>query len=398
VVGLRAGNVSRRTVFGSLLGLVFLINLSRVVFAPLIEPIRAATGASDATLGLLATMVWFGSALPRLPTGFLLTRISRAKAVFGSGVVLTLGTAFAALTPNPRLLLLGALVMGLASGVYIIAANTLVSELYPDRPGRALGRHGVAAQLAAVSAPAIVSGVLLIGPWRLTLTLMAVAAGLSTVAFTVVARRTDLPDAGAADRDVLGAVRAQWRIVATAVGAIGLTTLVWNGLFNFYVTYLGTLDIAGGRGRLLLLVVFGAGVPAFFVSGHLSDRLPIVPYMIAIIAGFTACLVALPVLGGFLPLVGLSAVMGFVIHSIFPAVDTYLLGSLPDRHRASAYAAYGAGMMLIQAPGSLVVGTLLERGVTFPVIFRWMAGLLVVVLVGMLALHADGRLPSAAEA
>ncbi len=83
--------MSRRTVFGSLLGLVFLVNLARVVFAPLLEPIRAATGASDATLGLLATLVWAGSALPRLPTGYLLTRLRRPTVVFGSGVVLTAG-------------------------------------------------------------------------------------------------------------------------------------------------------------------------------------------------------------------------------------------------------------------------------------------------------------------
>ncbi len=50
--------------------MVFCINLARVVFAPLIEPIRATTGASDATLGLLATMAWAGSALPRLPPAF----------------------------------------------------------------------------------------------------------------------------------------------------------------------------------------------------------------------------------------------------------------------------------------------------------------------------------------
>ncbi len=32
--------------------------------------------------------------------------------------------------------------MGLASGVYLTAANTLVSELYPERPGRASGNMG----------------------------------------------------------------------------------------------------------------------------------------------------------------------------------------------------------------------------------------------------------------
>ena len=390
--------MSRRSVFGSLLGLIFVINLARVVFAPLIEPIRAATGASDATLGLLATLVWAGSAVPRLPTGLLLTRVSRARAVLAAGVILTLGTTFTALTTDPTLLLVGAFVMGTASGVYFIAANPLISELFPDSPGRALGQHGVASQLAAVAAPGIVTAALVVGDWRTTLWAMAVAAALMTVVFTLVARRADLPDAGRGDTEFLGAVRAQWPIVLTAVATLGLTTLVWNGVFNFYVTYLGSIGFAERTGRALLQVLFAAGVPAFYISGRLVDRLPAVPYLLAILASFTGCILLLPALGGFWPLAALSAVMGYVIHSIFPAVDTYLLGSLPDYHRASAYSAYGAGMMLIQAPGSLIVGLLRDAGVGFPTIFEWMGGGLVALLVVLLLLHADGRLPEAARA
>ncbi|MBV0923675.1 MFS transporter [Halomicroarcula limicola] len=374
------------------------MNLSRVVFAPLIEPIRAATGASDATLGLLATLVWAGSAVPRLPTGYLLTRLTRAQVIFGSGVLLTGGTAFVALNTDPTLLLVGGFVMGAASGVYLIAANTLVSELFPAAPGRALGGHGVASQIAAVAAPTLVSAALVVGDWQTTLRAIAVAAAVTTVVFTLVARRTDFPEAGTADRDLLAAVRSQWRIVLTAVVTVGLTSMVWNGLFNFYVTYLTTVGFTEATGRTLLQVTFGAGVPAFYVSGRLSDRLPAVPYMLVILGIFAGCVLLLPTLGGFWPLAALGAVMGYTIHSIFPAVDTYLLGSLPDRHRASAYAAYGAGMMLLQAPGSVVVGGLRGMQVPFPAIFEGLGAGLVALLFVLLMLHLDGRLPETAEA
>ncbi|MFB6223229.1 MAG: MFS transporter [Haloarcula sp.] len=378
--------------------MVFFINLARVVFAPLIEPIRATTGASDATLGLLATMVWAGSALPRLPTGILLTRVPRAKVIVGAGVVLVLGTTFTALAFDPALLLVGAFTMGLASGVYLIAANTLVSELYPSRPGRALGQHGVAAQLAAVGAPALISFVLIIGSWRTALQGMAVAATLMTVVFTLIVRNAELPDAGSEDRDLLGAARAQWHIIATSVAAIGVAGLVWNGLFNFYVTYAKSVGLTSGTGRTLLLLAFGAGVPAFYVSGRLADRLPSVPYLLAVLTAFTGCVMVLPFLTGFWSLAAFSVVVGYVIHSLFPAVDTYLLGSLPDRHRASAYATYGAGMMVLQAPGSALVGGLLDAGVAFPTLLRGMGVALLTVLVAMVSLHLNGRLPSAAEA
>jgi len=390
--------VSRRSVFGSLLGLIFVINLARVVFAPLIEPIRAATGATDATLGLLATLVWVGSAVPRLPMGVILTRISRARAILGSGLVLTAGTTFTALTSDPTLLLVGAFTMGLASGIYLLAANPLISELFSEAPGRALGQHGVASQLAAVAAPGLVSAALVLGNWRTALQAMAVGAAVMTVIFTLIARRTEFPDGERKDTDFAGAVCAQRHIILTAIAVLGLSTMVWNGVFNFYVTYLGTIGIAERAGRRLLQVVFAAGVPAFYLSGRLADRLPPLQYLLAILATFTGCILLLPAVRGFWPFVAFSVALGLVIHSIFPAVDTYLLGSLPDRHRSSAYAAYGSGMMVIQAPGSLLVGLLRDAGIGFPTIFQWMSGGLAVLLLLLLALHADGRLPETARA
>jgi hypothetical protein len=55
-------------------------------------------------------------------------------------------------------------------------------------------------------------------------------------------------------------------------------------------------------------------------------------------------------------------------------------------------------MMVLQAPGSVVVGVLLDSGVTFDAIFQLMAGTLLIVFATLVVLHVDGRLPSSAEA
>jgi hypothetical protein len=78
-------------------------------------------------------------------------------------------------------------------------------------------------------------------------------------------------------------------------------------------------------------------------------------------------------------------------------MDTYLLGSLPDRHRASAYAVYSGTMMLIQATGSWAVGLLTDAGFSFTLIFRAFAAGLAVVLIGLVLAHLAGRLPSGAR-
>ena len=110
--------------------------MARVVFAPLLSEFIDTFGIGEATAGLLVTLVWVGSAAPRLPTGWLLTRVPRHHVVLGAGVVLTLASTFAAFAPGIDVLMIAAVGMGLASGVYFIAGNPLVSELFPETVGR----------------------------------------------------------------------------------------------------------------------------------------------------------------------------------------------------------------------------------------------------------------------
>ncbi|WP_018257930.1 MFS transporter [Halomicrobium katesii] len=390
--------MSRRTVFGSLLGLVFLVNLARVVFAPLLEPLGTALDANDAALGTIATLAWLGSALPRIPTGYLLTRISRSAVILASSGILAVAAVATSLANSVPAVMIGAFLMGLASGSYFIAGNPLASELFPDRVGSTLGIHGTASQLAAVSAPAIVVAALGVGDWRTVFRAMAVAAVVSGIAFALTARRTEMPDAGAEDTAFLAAARHQWRIVLAGVAVIGVTGLVWNGLFNFYVKYFLAKGLTGAQANQLLTIAFGAGVPAFFVSGRLADRLPVLPYILSIIGGFLLSVYATTLLSSYLGLAVLSAVLGYVIHSLFPAVDTYLLGSLPDHHRGSAYAVYSGTMMIIQASGSTIVGSLSSAGYSFEAIFTGLVAVLAAVLLGLTGLYVDGQLPTGARA
>jgi MFS family permease len=343
----------------------------------------------------VTTLAWLGSALPRIPVGYLLTRVERHQVIVGAGVVLTGAAAFTALAPSFEFVLVGAFLMGLSSGAYFIAGNPLVSELFPDRVGRALGFHGTAAQLAAVGAPLAVTGVLLVGDWRLTFALIAAVAGLTTLAIAVVSRRAELPDAGREDRDLLGAARAQWRIVLTGVAVVGTVGFLWNGLFNFYVRYLvAAKGLDPATGNLLLTALFAAGVPAFLVAGRLADRFPNVPLLLSVVGGFVASVVLLTAVQGLVPLLLVSALTGYVVHSLFPVADTYLLASLPDDNRASAYTAYSAMMMVVQATGGLAVGTLVDAGWGYDRAFLSMAAAVGCVLVGLVALYALGRLPA----
>jgi len=390
-------SLSRRgQVFGSVCLLSFLVNFGRVAFAPLVDPFMSIFQVGAGAAGVVASAVWVGSALTRIPTGWLLTRISRHEAILGMGVFLTASAAFTAMAPTLTAVAVGALLIGLASGVFYVAANPLVSELYPEKPGWAVGIRGMSSQLAATAAPALVGLALAVAldAWRLVFWSLGGLTVLSLVVLAVAARRAEMPDAGTADRNLWGAVRSEWRLILTGVALLGTTGFVWQGTFNFYVSYLtAAKDLPRGAASTLLTVVFAAGVPAFFFSGRLADRFPHVPYLLGVLASFLVLLFALTYTSGFAALVALSAVLGYVIHSLFPAIDTYILTSLPDETRGSAYAAFSGTMMLIQAPGSAAFGGLVEAGVGYDAVLRGSALGLGAVAVGMALAYRASWLP-----
>lgn len=375
--------------------MVFLVNGARLVFAPLIQPAAAEFEVTAASLGIVASAAWLGSASPRLPTGYLLTRIPRHYVVAFTGTFLIFTSAFTGLAQSVTHLTVGAFLMGMSSGMYFIAANPLISELFPDRVGQAIGFHGMSNQVAAVSAPVVLSGILLVGNWRWIFACIAVAAAIFTLILVWAARRTALPNAGAADRSLLVAGRAQWRLILTGIAIIGTIGFLWNGLFNLYGDY---LDIVKGvdpeRGRLLLSGMFAAGIPAFFISGRLADRLPNVPLFLGLATAFAGSVFALTLVDHILAIAVCSLLIGYFMYSLVPVVDTYMLATLPDRHRGSAYALYSSGMMFVQSLGSGTIGVIVVAGVSYTSAFQVVSIIVGTIIAILFVLYRVDRLPT----
>ncbi|WP_117591196.1 MFS transporter [Haloprofundus halophilus] len=384
-----------RRLFGTLCGLVFFVNLGRTAFAPLVEPLQAAFDVGPAAIGLVTSLVWFGTAVPRIPVGYLLTRVPRHRVVLGTGALLTTAAAFTATATTLLALQVGAFAIGIASGAYFVAAVPLVGELYPDAVGQAVGIHGTASQVAAVVAAPVVVTLLAAGEWRHVFWLLAACTAMLTAVLVVVVRtRETVPSSAGDDRNFREAL-SHWHVILTGVAMVAVVGFAWQGLFNFYVPYLtATKGFTPTQANTMLTVVFAAGVPAFWFSGRLADRLPHLPYVLGIVAAFGACLGALTLVSDFVPVLVVTATLGYVVHSLFPALDTYMLGALPAENRGSAYAVFSGVALLIESGGSGAVGFLTGADVPFDSVFRLFALALGIELAALLALYAAGRLPS----
>jgi len=240
----------------------------------------------------------------------------------------------------------------------------------------------------------MVIAVLAIGSWRGVFWVLAVGA----VCVTGVLSRTidDAPQSSSEvpDRAFSDAVRAHWPLLATAITLVAVAGFVWQGVFNFYPTYLiRAKGLSPSFANTLLTIAFAAGVPAFWFGGRLADHLPHVPYVLAIIAGFAGSLLILTFTTSLVGLLVVTALMGYAIHSLFPALDAFLLGSLPTDADASGYAVYSGTALFIEATGSAVVGTLVGAGVGFETVFRAGALGLGLVLGALCVLYWLDRLP-----
>ncbi|RZH66755.1 MFS transporter [Natrinema altunense] len=385
--------MTRTRLFASLCGLVFFLNLARVIFAPLLDVFIGEFAIGEATAGLIVTLAWVGSSSLRLPTGWLLTKVPRHYIVIGSGLILAASSAIAATATTVPRLMIGAFLMGIASGVYFVSANPLLSELFPSRVGRVMGIHGAASQIAAVIAAPFVALTLLVD-WRLSLWAIAVGAAVVTVATWIVASNTEMPTAGRADRDFIAGALSEWRLIVTALAIVGAPVFVWQGLFNFYELYMQSKGLSDRAAGMSLTIVFAAGVPAFYFGGDLADRFPKVPYLLGIVGAFAASLLALTAVDSLLALIVITVIVGFVVHALFPATDTYLLDTLPDSTRGSAYAVFSSAWMLTQALGSSAVGLFLERGYTYDTVFSSAALLLGASVAVLVVLERRDQLPS----
>mgnify|MGYP000507006816 CR=1 FL=1 len=387
--------MSRWEVFGSLLAMGFLVNFVRVVFAPLLQPVAAEFHVSAASLGVVTTAAWLGSAAPRLPTGYLLIRVDRHLVIAVTGVLLVVASVFTALSSSVLHLVVGAFLLGLSSGMYFIAANPLVSELFPRRILRAIAIHGLARQVAAVGAPLVIALVLFVADWRTTFFGVAIVAAITTAGLLYTARWTDLPAAGESDRSLVAAGRSQWRIILTGIVFIGAVGFLWNGLFNLYGGYLeAAKEIGPATGPLLLSLMFAAGIPAFLLATRIGERFPTLPLIIGLIASFAVSVLALTVVGTAIGVAAVSLVIAFSFYLFVALLDTYMLSTLPDHHRGSAYAIYSAVMMVIQAMGSGVIGSAVAAGTSYDDLFRVLSLVVVGIAVAMFLLHTTDRLPA----
>jgi predicted MFS family arabinose efflux permease len=117
------------------------IYLCRSVLAPILPVVSAELGLSHAQAGMLETAYLLGYIVIKMPAGALGNRIGIKRTLTLGMVGYALATALNFLATGFLHLFVLRFLVGLFQGVHLPLANTLLSERFGDRQGRAIGFH-----------------------------------------------------------------------------------------------------------------------------------------------------------------------------------------------------------------------------------------------------------------
>ncbi|WP_226022911.1 MFS transporter [Halomicrobium salinisoli] len=349
------------------------------------------------TRAVLGTVVAVGYALfgiGALPGGVLADRYGSHRVVTaclvgmgGSFLLLSLTQSVAAIA-----LALGA--WGLAASVYHPAGLALLSTGVEER-GTGFAYHGMAGNAGIALGPLVTALLLLAFDWRLVAGLLAVPA-LLAVGYAVVAEfdetaavdGAEVADGGETSDDgapaSLGAFVADSRALFTVGFTLALAVVLLNGLFyrgtlTFLPDVLGDYlpNVADSLGLFepgspmaeefdLASYVYAGlltvGIGGQYVGGKLTDRIPVTTGIAAVFGGLAvlAVLFVPAAEAGLLPLLSVSALLGFVLFAIQPLYQAAIAEYSPPGDRGLSYGFTYLANFGVGAAGAALAGFLLS--------------------------------------
>lgn len=339
---------------------------TRMAYPVLLPYLRTSFDLGLTVAGLLVTVLWLGSALGQLPGGVLADRYSeRLVMVAGAGTV-SLALVLVVAASTPLLLFVATGLVGIGQSLYPIARITILSEIYPDRIGSALGVTMATGDLGQTVLPPI-AGVLAVAiAWQAGLgfvipLLLVVGVLLWVVlpARTGTERTVDTISANSVRYVVAELRRSNVTFVAFV---LFLYILIWQSFTGFYPTYLvEEKGLASSTAGVLFSVFFAFGVVVKPVAGTAYDRIGLRNALVLVLVGPVAGFVLLPFVEGFWSLAAVTALVSTMLGS-GAVTQSFLSDTIPANIRGTGLGVVRTSAATLGAMGPVAFGAVADRG------------------------------------
>ncbi|MEF8841776.1 MAG: MFS transporter [Haloarculaceae archaeon] len=339
---------------------------TRMAYPVLLPYLRSSFGLSLTAAGLLVTVLWLGSALGQLPGGVLADRYSERTVMVSGTVVVAAALVFVVAAPTPVVLFVATGLVGVGQSLYPIARITILSDIYPDRIGSALGVTMATGDLGQTVVPPVAGVLAAAIAWQAGLgfivpLLLLIGAVLWVVlpAGTSAGSGTGSLQAGRI-RDVVGELRRS--NMAFVAFILFLYILVWQSFTGFYPTYLvEEKGLSSSTAGVLFSVFFAFGVVVKPVAGAAYDRIGMRSSLVLVLVGPVAGFVLLPFVEGFWPLAAITALVSTMLGS-GAITQSFLSDSIPAEIRGTGLGVVRTTAATLGAAGPVLFGAVADRG------------------------------------
>jgi predicted MFS family arabinose efflux permease len=353
------------------------LQLARFAIPPLLPEMRADLGLSLTEAGIALTVFQAVYAGFQYPSGRLSDDWSRATLLAPSFVVLGAGCLMLGGAVGLRTLLAGMAVFGVGKGLYAIPSRALLSDLFVERRGRALGVFSAGTDLGGILAAGAAVAAIAVASWRVVFAPVAVGLFALLAVFVVwnrepyVLRRADL-ESVATLRRLLATPRQRWTIVAFVCFYVMV-----NGVLNFLPEYLRVAkDFSPTLASAAFALVFVVGLAVKPAGGAVSDRVRRRTVAVAGLLLAAAALGAILVVDATIAVAAAIVVFAVGYKTEFPVIDAILLDAAPDADAGADLGAARTFFLGVGSVGPAFVGAVAET-LDFTVAFAALGALLV---------------------
>ena len=356
---------------------------ARMIYPVLLPYLRTSFNLSLTVAGFLVTILWLGSALGQLPGGILADRYSE-RLIMTTGTITVAGALVGVLiAPTALLLFVATAVVGLGQSLYPIARITILSDIYPDRIGSALGVTMATGDLGQTIFPPIAGAIAAAIAWQAGLGFLIPLLLLVGIVLWVV-----LPAQPPTDRDAdsisvgnLPSVVARLRRENLPFVAfiLFLYILIWQSFTGLYPTYLvDQKGLSSSAAGLLFSVFFAFGVIVKPLAGAAYDRIGMRRSLVLVLVGPVAGLTLLPIIEGFWLLAAVTALVSSMLGS-GAITQSFLSDAIPDDIQGTGLGIVRTTSATLGAAGPVLFGGIADRGY-FDEGYVLLAAILIVVI------------------
>jgi len=343
-----------------------LLNGTRMIYPVLLPSISTEFDLGLTAAGFLITLIWVSYAIGQVPGGVLADRYGERTVLLASVAIVAGALLVVVLAPTAGVLFVGTALLGLGLSLYPVARITVLSELYPDRIGRALGVTMATGDTGQTLLP-LAAGVLVVGTWQVGLAFVVPLL----IVIALLLARTPLPATTHAQRsnDDLSLQRCKYvlgELRHPTLLTMGVLLFVYIGVLQtfsaFYPTYLISVKgFSPAAASGLFSMFFALGIVAKPLAGVPYDAIGIRRSLPIVLGGAVVGFALLPVLSGFWPL-ALDTVLISTMLGSGAITQSYLSETIPAEIEGTGLGAIRSGASLLGSMGPVLFGAIAERG------------------------------------